>query len=131
MKKNKRKKISAWIWRTGLKIMLVLFLFTLVQVLALKFINPPVTPNVAWEWGQSILEKSPRQRPVYTWKNIQDISPHLRKAVLAAEDQRFLAHNGFDFNEIKNAVRTLVKKKKLRGFQDNARIHQHLFLDRK
>lgn len=88
---------------------------TLVQVLALRFINPPFTPNLAWEWAQSVLEKKPRQRPAYTWKNLQDISPHLRKAVLAAEDQRFLTHNGFDFNEIKNAVKTLIEKKKLRG----------------
>ena len=39
----------------------------------------------------------------------------MRRAVIAAEDQRFLSHNGFDFNEIKNALKTLIKSKKLRG----------------
>ncbi len=35
--------------------------------------------------------------------------------MIAAEDQRFLFHNGFDFKEIKNALKTLIKTKKLRG----------------
>ena len=34
---------------------------------------------------------------------------------MAAEDQRFVSHNGFDFNEIQNALKNLIKKKKLRG----------------
>ncbi len=115
MKKNKRKKGASRIWKIILKIVLFLFCFTIVQVLALKFINPPFTPNVAWEWAESIIKKQPEKRPKYAFKKIELISPHLRKAVIAAEDQRFLSHNGFDFNEIKNALKTLIKRKKLRG----------------
>ena len=115
MKKNKRKKGASRIWKIILKIVLFLFCFTIVQVLALKFINPPFTPNVAWEWAESIIKKQPEKRPKYEFKKIELISPHLKKAVIAAEDQRFLSHNGFDFNEIKNALKTLIKRKKLRG----------------
>jgi len=112
---KKRKKIFVWIWKTLFKTVLFLFCFTIVQVLALKIINPPFTPNVAWEWAESIIKKQPEKRPKYTFKKIEDISPHLRRAVVAAEDQRFVSHNGFDFNEIKNALKNLIKKKKLRG----------------
>ncbi|MCD4719809.1 MAG: monofunctional biosynthetic peptidoglycan transglycosylase [Desulfobacula sp.] len=112
---KKRKTIFAWIWKIVFKIVLFLFCFTIVQVLALKFINPPFTPNVAWEWAESIIKKQPEKRPKYNFKKIEAISPHLRRAVIAAEDQRFLSHNGFDFNEIKNALKNLIKKKKLRG----------------
>ena len=115
MKKNKPKKIMARIWKTLFKIVLFLFCVTLVQVVALKFINPPFTPNVAWEWAESIIKKQPEKRPEYKFKKIENISPHLRRAVIAAEDQRFLSHNGFDFSEIKNALKTLIRKKKLRG----------------
>ncbi|WP_457551199.1 biosynthetic peptidoglycan transglycosylase [Desulfobacula sp.] len=52
---------------------------------------------------------------MYEFKRLEHISPHLRRAVIAAEDQRFLSHNGFDFKEIKNALKTLIKTKKLRG----------------
>jgi len=115
MKKNKRKKIVGWIWKTIFKIVLFLFCFTIIQVLALKFINPPFTPNVAWEWVESVIKEQPERCPKYNFKKIENISPHLRRAVIAAEDQRFLSHNGFDFNEIKNALKTLIKSKKLRG----------------
>ncbi len=97
------------------KVMLFLFVFTLIQVAALRFIDPLVTPNVAWEWMESIIKKQPEKRPAYHWKKIEQISPHLRRAVLAAEDQRFLFHHGFDFNEIQHAFKGFVREKKLRG----------------
>jgi len=115
MKKNRKKKFAAWIKKTILKILFFLICFTILQVLTLKFINPPFTPNVVWEWAESIIENQPDRKPSYTWKKMDTISPHLRRAVLAAEDQRFLSHNGFDINEIMNAVKILYKRKKLRG----------------
>lgn len=108
---NLRKRAARFL----VKCLLGIFLFSIVQVAALKFINPPVTPNVAWEWAESVIEKNPGKRPKYYWKSIKQISPHLRKSVLAAEDQRFLSHNGFDYNEIKQAFRTLLREKKVRG----------------
>ena len=98
-----------------LKTLVFLFCFTILQVAALRFINPPVTPNVAWAWAESVIKNQPEKRPVYRWKRIARISPHLRSAVIASEDQRFLSHNGFDLNEIENAVDGFIKEKKLRG----------------
>ncbi|MDA3915816.1 MAG: monofunctional biosynthetic peptidoglycan transglycosylase [Deltaproteobacteria bacterium] len=112
---KKKKKFLSWLRKTCLKIIIFLFCFTIIQVLIIKYINPPFTPNIAWEWAECVFNKQPEKCPEYNFKKLEDISPHLRKAVLAAEDQRFLSHNGFDFNEIKNAVKTLFKEKKLRG----------------
>ncbi|MFH2061282.1 MAG: monofunctional biosynthetic peptidoglycan transglycosylase [Pseudomonadota bacterium] len=115
MTKKTHKRIFVRLWKTILKIFCFILLFTLSQVIALKFINPLFTPNVAWEWAESIYTKNPDKRPVYLWKDISLISPHLRKAVLAGEDQRFALHSGFDLNEIKQALKTLIHQKKLRG----------------
>ena len=115
MKNTIRQKILTWFLKLAFKLVFFVFCFTIIQVLALKFIDPPFTPNVAWEWTQSIIDDQPERRPVYIFKPSNDISPHLRRAVMAAEDQRFLSHNGFDFKEIKNAVKTLFTQKKLRG----------------
>ncbi len=112
---KKKKKLLTWLRKTCLKIIIFLFCFTIIQVLVIKYINPPFTPNIAWEWAECVFNKQPEKCPEYNFKKLEDISPHLRKAVIAAEDQRFLSHNGFDFNEIKNAVKTLFKQKKLRG----------------
>lgn len=112
---KKKKKFLTWLGKTCLKIIIFLFCFTIIQVLIIKYINPPFTPNIAWEWAECVFNKQPEKCPKYNFKKLEDISPHLRRAVLAAEDQRFLSHNGFDFNEIKSAVKTLFKQKKLRG----------------
>lgn len=50
------------------------------------------------------------------WRSYEMISPELAKAVIASEDNRFAAHNGFDWKEMKKAVKDhLEKGKKLRG----------------
>jgi monofunctional biosynthetic peptidoglycan transglycosylase len=37
------------------------------------------------------------------WVSFEEISPNMVKAAMAAEDNRFRNHNGFDFEEIKRA----------------------------
>ena len=49
------------------------------------------------------------------WRTLKEISPHLRRAVLAAEDQRFLAHHGFDFTELNQAIKEMALKRGTRG----------------
>jgi len=112
---KKKKKLMPRIWKTFLKICFFVFLFTILQVFSLKYIDPFLTPNTAWEWAESIIKNDVTKRPEYNFKSLKNISPHLRRAVIAAEDQRFLLHHGLDFNEINNAIKTLYKKKKLRG----------------
>ena len=41
----------------------------------------------------------------YRWVDLEQISPHAAVAVIAAEDQFFPFHTGFDFNSIREAVR--------------------------
>jgi monofunctional biosynthetic peptidoglycan transglycosylase len=50
-----------------------------------------------------------------TWRPLAHICPELRLAVLAAEDQRFLNHHGFDMMEIKAVVREAVSGGEIRG----------------
>lgn len=45
------------------------------------------------------------------WVPIDEISPHLQKAVIASEDPKFLAHNGFDFEAIARAIDANKKRK--------------------
>lgn len=42
----------------------------------------------------------------WTWVDGRAISPHLKRAVLVAEDIDFFSHDGFDTHEIGQAVRT-------------------------
>jgi monofunctional biosynthetic peptidoglycan transglycosylase len=45
------------------------------------------------------------------WVSLDEISPHLQKAVIASEDPKFLDHNGFDFQAIAKALDANKKRK--------------------
>ena len=49
----------------------------------------------------------------YRWTSWEDISPHLPIAVVAAEDQKFPQHQGFDFDQIIKATRE--RRGRMRG----------------
>jgi monofunctional biosynthetic peptidoglycan transglycosylase len=58
------------------------------------------------------------KRPVYPRRDIvahKRISANLHRAVLAAEDDRFFLHEGFDFAEIEKAVARSKRGGRLRG----------------
>lgn len=45
------------------------------------------------------------------WTPIEEISPHLQRAVIASEDPKFLAHKGFDFEAIAKAIDANKRRK--------------------
>lgn len=51
----------------------------------------------------------------YDWTSGSRISPHLLVAVVAAEDQRFADHSGFDFEAIEKAARHNSRGGSVRG----------------
>lgn len=70
------------------------------QVLFARHVNVPFTASMLMEWfGGPEPFPWPGQRE--TWRSLDNISPDLRRAVLAGEDQRFLNHRGFDTVEMR------------------------------
>ena len=51
-----------------------------------------------------LLERDPRAKLRYQWVPYDRISVHLRRAVVAAEDARFVEHDGFDWEMIQKAM---------------------------
>ncbi len=51
----------------------------------------------------------------HPWTPLEQISPHLVRAVIAAEDTRFCLHNGIDFEAIDKALEDSKNGKRLRG----------------
>ena len=48
--------------------------------------------------------KNPRASLRYQWVSYERVSPHLKRAVVAAEDAKFLDHEGFDWEAIQKAM---------------------------
>ena len=69
-------------------------------------INPPVT----------ILMMQRPSKVERQWVDIDEISPNIIQAVVASEDNLFLSHSGFDFEQIKIAIEESKRKNKpMRG----------------
>jgi monofunctional biosynthetic peptidoglycan transglycosylase len=49
------------------------------------------------------------------WVPLEAISPNLVKAVIAAEDNLFCAHRGFDWESMEEAIRDIERGKRVRG----------------
>ena len=90
--------------------MLILGGFSVLLVLPLRWQAPPVSSFM-------LQTRAAAQGPAYDyqWVAFANISRHMALAVIAAEDQRFLRHNGFDFTEIKRAFSDYRAGKSLRG----------------
>ena len=95
---------------------LILFFFisTILAVVLYRFIPVYTTPLMVIRSTQQLFKG---EKPVWhhTWVSFDKISPHLPMAVIASEDNRFATHNGFDFEEIKKAMKENEPRKRKRG----------------
>jgi monofunctional biosynthetic peptidoglycan transglycosylase len=63
------------------------------------------------------------------WVDLEDISPHLARAVLAAEDANFCDHWGFDLKAIEKAITANAQGKRVRGASTiSQQVAKNLFL---
>jgi monofunctional biosynthetic peptidoglycan transglycosylase len=70
-----------------------------------------------------------RARVAYRWVPLEAMSPHLPLAVVAAEDQRFPTHHGFDLDAIREAIETEETSGRLRGASTlSQQVAKNLFL---
>jgi monofunctional biosynthetic peptidoglycan transglycosylase len=53
---------------------------------------------------EGLREKNPRAKLVHQWVAYGRISPQLKRAVVAAEDAKFVGHEGFDWEAISKAM---------------------------
>jgi monofunctional biosynthetic peptidoglycan transglycosylase len=110
------KGMAKRVFRFSVKLLLVLWIFTIIEVLFVRFVNPPVTTSVVYRWVYNkIYPTQPFVWPEQVWKPIHRISPHLIRSVQAGEDQKFVSHHGFDFEEMNRALDDLQTGRRMRG----------------
>lgn len=95
---------------------LFFILFSLFLVGVYKYINPPLSP-LMFIRSIETLENDYNSGFEHSWASYENISPHLFRAVIAAEDARFKVHKGIDWKAVDNAQRynKIHKGKKVRG----------------
>ncbi|HEV7432001.1 MAG TPA: monofunctional biosynthetic peptidoglycan transglycosylase [Steroidobacteraceae bacterium] len=81
------------------------FACALLLVLALRWIDPPTSAFMLGTRLAALATGDHGYSTHYRWVNLEHISPQAALAVIAAEDQQFPFHAGFDFKSIREAVR--------------------------
>lgn len=102
-KNNRTKQILRKCWKWCKRIFIWVFIFQFCYIILLKWVNPPITMTqfVSWLSGHGFKRD-------YVCRT--NISPNAKLAVIAAEDQLFPDHHGFDWKSIKKAMKYNQKK---------------------
>lgn len=106
------RRARALVW-----LLAVLLLLSILAVVALRWVNPPMSAMMMQHWIAARLsaDDSPGFKLHHEWVGWEAMSPSLKLAVIAAEDQRFPGHQGFDLIEIKAAWAQFQQGQRLRG----------------
>jgi len=94
------RTVFRWLFASALWTIVVSVLW----VLLLGAIDPPVTWVMAEQAGE---QKEFRRH----WRDLEEISRDMPLAVMAAEDQKFMEHFGFDMEAIRKAMDFNARKK--------------------
>jgi len=101
-------RIRGWFGKLALFLFILLVPVPILLLLIFRFLPVPGTPEMLLSLVQG-------KGASYHWTG--DISPRLERAVIAAEDQNFCTHHGFDWASINKAVTDHDRhpKKPMRG----------------
>jgi monofunctional biosynthetic peptidoglycan transglycosylase len=126
------KTVLQGIWR-ALLILLGLFLVWQLWIFAhvLWWTDHNPSSSAFMQAGLArIQEKNSDAELRHKWVPYENISIHLKRAIVAAEDSKFLNHEGFDIEGIQTAVKKNIKKGRLvaGGSTISQQLAKNLFL---
>lgn len=101
----KKKSSGKGFWRLLKRTILVLFLASIVYTVLCRWIFPPVTITQAGAFFSGYGLK----RDYVSW---DEISPNVKLAAIASEDQLFAEHGGFDWKAIEKSLDADQQKRK-------------------
>jgi monofunctional glycosyltransferase len=99
-----------------LRLVLTLFLISILWVLVYRWFSPPATLLMLQRRAAPAqLEETGKTKIRYDFVALEDVSYHVPLALVAAEDQLFTHHNGFDYDAIFKAFQKNRKGRKIVG----------------
>lgn len=99
---------SLFMWKKIKKLIYIIVLANILFIVWGKFFNPPITITQVG----GLMEYGKLKRDYISYG---EMGNNVKKAVIAAEDQSFFNHNGFDYKAIEKAMQHNQKGKKIRG----------------
>lgn len=124
---TEKRRRRLWKWLLWLPLLFVAA--TALQVALLRFVDPPGSAFMVARTGEAWREGDWGFRVAYDWRDIEDISAQLPLSVIAAEDQNFADHWGFDLKAIEKALDHNARGRRVRGGSTiSQQVAKNLFL---
>ncbi|MBI0414756.1 MAG: monofunctional biosynthetic peptidoglycan transglycosylase [Nitrosospira sp.] len=129
------KSPKRWAWKIFFLFIGAIFIYQLWilgHVVFWNFYDPSTSAFMQERLG--IMKKNDSRAKLYTqWVSYEHISPHLKRAIITAEDNKFLEHEGFDFEAIQKAYKKNMQRGKLLvgGSTISQQLAKNLFLSDK
>ena len=109
--------------------LLALLLLTVLPVLLLRWVPPPASAFILEERINNLFDDKKHAGVAYDWVSWSKISPYAGLAVMAAEDQKFPDHMGFDIEAIEKAQKHNENHRRKRGASTiSQQVAKNLFL---
>ncbi|MFI3184825.1 MAG: monofunctional biosynthetic peptidoglycan transglycosylase [Methylococcaceae bacterium] len=130
---SKNSLRSGFIKKTLAKIILYLvltFLATSVGLsLLLRWVPAPSSAFMLYRHVEDLMNDGSFRAINYSWVGAKKISANASSAVIAAEDQRFFKHSGFDLHSIQSSIDVYMDGGRLRGASTiSQQLAKNLFL---
>jgi monofunctional biosynthetic peptidoglycan transglycosylase len=121
-------KRTLLILKSLIKFFVLIFISSVLIVFLLRWINP-VTSSIMIQRQIESIFSGEFDYIKYSWVDYDDCSPYLPIAFVAAEDQNFPNHFGFDVREIKKALKQYERGRRIRGASTiTQQVAKNLFL---
>jgi monofunctional biosynthetic peptidoglycan transglycosylase len=125
-----------WLWKAfaytlGAAVLLVVLVqaWFFVQVLMWNWFDPGTT-SVMERRLDELRAKNPKATLRHRWVDYGQVSAHLKRAVIVAEDAKFIDHEGFDWEGIQRAIEKNQNRGKIvaGGSTISQQLAKNLFL---
>lgn len=97
-----RRLLSGFL-RLVKKLLVFFFVSTFVVAVIYKYVPVYITPLMVINCAKQLFGDE-EVRLSKEWVQIEEISPDMVRAAIASEDAKFLSHNGFDYEAIRDAA---------------------------
>ncbi|RPI80134.1 MAG: monofunctional biosynthetic peptidoglycan transglycosylase [Desulfobacteraceae bacterium] len=114
-KSNKNKSLFQRFISKLIRYAFIFLILSVILILPLRWMHPPASAFMLRYRLNTWYHEVKGATFQYEWVKWDQISPNASLAVLAAEDQKFLDHNGFDYEAINEAWQKNQHSKKVRG----------------
>ncbi|MBU1424751.1 MAG: monofunctional biosynthetic peptidoglycan transglycosylase [Gammaproteobacteria bacterium] len=129
------KVLKSLLWRIvwGLFVLLILYQLWLFAHICWWIKFNPATSSFMEDRLEVMQDRNPKAGLKYKWVDYNKISGNLKRALIVAEDAKFVDHEGFDWEGISSAYEKNLKKGKIvaGGSTISQQLAKNLFLSTK